>query len=200
MHMQHAPSIVSPVSYQEPTRRRRRGLLAVLLGVTTLSLGAGLFSLALFTDTDTVTGEFATGTIDIEASPTLAFDVDPMMPGDSETAQLTIDNDGTADLRYALTATATGTLGDALVLEIRDLGTSCAAFDGASVLAATALDGAVLGDVTQGDQGGDRPLAAQASEELCFRVSLPGTADDTLQGETSDAVFSFVAEQVANNP
>jgi len=200
MHMQHAPSIATLVSYQEPTRRRRRALLAVLLGITTLSLGAGLFSLALFTDTDTVTGEFATGTIDIEASPTLAFSVDPMMPGDSETVQMTIDNDGTADLRYALATTASGALGDTLMFEIRELGTSCAAFDGAPVLAATALDGAVLGDVAQGGQLGDRELAALTSEELCFRVRLPIATDDTMQGASSDALFSFIAEQVANNP
>ena len=43
-------------------RRRRRGILAVLLGLTVVSLGAGMFSLALFTDQTTVSGSFATGT------------------------------------------------------------------------------------------------------------------------------------------
>jgi hypothetical protein len=80
------------------------------------------------------------------------------------------------------------------------LGTNCATFDGTVVLAATALDGAALGNPSQGAQTGDRTLAGGASEVLCFRVSLPLSAGNTLQGATSDATFTFDAEQTANNP
>ena len=68
--MQQAPTIVSPMPADAPpARRRRRGILALLLGLTTVSLGAGLYSLAYFTDTDSVNNTFTSGTIDIQANP-----------------------------------------------------------------------------------------------------------------------------------
>ena len=48
--MYQAPTTVTPVASEAPPRRRRRGILALLLGLTVVSLGAGMFSLALFTD------------------------------------------------------------------------------------------------------------------------------------------------------
>ena len=183
-----------------PISRRRRGVMAAILGLTTLSLGAGVFSLAIFTDTQDATGSFTAGTIDIAASPSVAFTVSAMVPGDTNTQAMTIDNDGTADLRWSLSTVATNPLGDALTLTVRQLGTSCAAFDGTVVLAATALDGASIGDETPGDDTGDRALSAAGSEVLCFRVSLPLATGDALQGGTSVTTFTFDAEQVDNNP
>lgn len=199
--MQQTPTNVTPIETPDrPSRRRRRGILALLLGLTTLSLGAGMFSLAIFTDQATSTGTFASGTIDITSSPAVAFTVANMVPGDTQTATMTIANAGTAALRYSLTSVASGTLGDALTLNIRTQGTSCAAFDGTVVLAATALDGAAVGSPTQGAQAGDRNLAAATSEVLCFRVALPLATGNTLQGQSSSATFTFDAEQTANNP
>src|SRR6188472_3457024 len=76
----------------EPSRRRRRGLLGVLLSLTVVTLGAGVFSLAIFTDSAASSGSFATGTIDITSSPAVAFTVSNMMPGDTNTQALTIAN------------------------------------------------------------------------------------------------------------
>jgi hypothetical protein len=201
----HAPAFDRPADPADDrdemrSRRRRRGILALLLGLTTLSLGAGMFSLAIFTDTDASTGSFEAGTVDIESSPSIAFTVTGMVPGDTVTRALTIDNDGTASLRYALSTVASDPLGDALTLQIKTLGTSCAAFDGTAVLAATTLDGAAFGSNAQGAQAGDRTLAAAASEVLCFRVALPLAAGDALQGATADVTVTFDAEQTANNP
>jgi hypothetical protein len=185
----------------ELTRTRRRGLLAGLLGLTVLTLGAGAFSLAIFTDTAASTGSFATGTIDISSSPSVAFTVSGMLPGDSHTQGLLVTNGGSAQFRYSMTTAATNALGSALVLEVREQGTDCATFDGNPVVTPTALDGAGFGDNTPGADAGDRVLAAFGNETLCFRVSLPqGTNDPLLQGATSDATFTFDAEQVANNP
>ncbi|HEX6869441.1 MAG TPA: TasA family protein [Candidatus Limnocylindrales bacterium] len=194
------PTFDRPVARHAPLARHRRAIMAAMLGLTTLSLGAGVFSLAIFTDTADATGSFTAGTIDIAASPSVAFTVAAMVPGDTITQAMTIDNDGTADLRWSLSTVATDPLGDALTLTVRQLGTSCAAFDGSVVLAATALDGASIGDEAQGDDTGDRDLSAAASEVLCFRVSLPLATGDALQGATSDATFTFDAEQVDNNP
>ena len=113
---------------------------------------------------------------------------------------MTIANAGTAQLRYAMSTTATTALGAALQLTVKTQGTSCAAFDGTTVLAATSLSGAAIGSNTQGAQAGDRTLAAASNEVLCFRVSLPLTSGNTLQGLTSAVTFTFDAEQTANNP
>ena len=53
----------------DTNRTRRRRILAALLGLTVVSLGAGVFSLAIFTDTAASTGSFASGSIDITSSP-----------------------------------------------------------------------------------------------------------------------------------
>jgi hypothetical protein len=64
----------------------------------------------------------------------------------------------------------------------------------------TALNGASFGNPAQGAQAGDRVLAGGASELLCFQVSLPLSTNNTFQGATSLATFTFDAEQTLNNP
>ncbi len=197
--MNEVPTTASAAADEQP-RRRRRGIVAVLLALTTLSLGAGMFSLAVFTDSADSSGTFATGNVDISSTPTVDIGLPAMIPGDSGIAAVTVSNDGTADLRYAMTAVASGALGAALNVEIRAEGDDCATFNGASVLGETGLDGAAFGDATQGPDTGDRELASGASEVLCFKVSLPIGADSSVQDATSDATFTFEAEQTANNP
>jgi len=186
----------------ERRRKRRRGIVALLGAVSILTIGAGSISLAQFTDNDSSTWAFATGTIDINSNPAVLTAVSGMMPGDQSTQALTISNDGSGDLRYAMSVTATNALGGALQLTVKgeDAGGGCAAFTGTSVLAITTLNGAGWGSSVQGFQAGDRNLAAGTNEVLCFRVSLPLSAADTLQGASSAATFTFNAEQTANNP
>jgi spore coat-associated protein N len=183
----------------ERRRKRRRGLVALLAGMALAGFGSSALSLALFTDADASTWSFDIGTIDIESNPTVLVDVTAMMPGDTDTQALTIDNDGSAQFRYAMDAVATNALGDELVLEVKEEGTGCANWDGADVVTSTALDGAGFGDATTGADGGDRVLAAASSEVLCFRVSLPPAATNASQGASSVATFTFSAEQTANN-
>jgi hypothetical protein len=190
------------VEYQvERRRKRRRGIVALLAALSLMTIGAGSITLAQFTDTSTSTWSFTTGTIDISTTATLTA-VTAMMPGDNATQPLTVTNGGTGDLRYAMSTVATNALGDQLQLTIKeqDAGGGCAAFTGASVLAATALDGAAFGSPAQGVQGGERNLAAGASEVLCFRVSLALSTGNSFQGVSSTATFTFDAEQTANNP
>jgi len=187
----------------ERRRKRRRGIIALLAALSALTIGAGSVSLALFTDTDSSTWSFTTGSIDIESNPAVLTAITDMMPGDVAADSLTITNAGTADLRYAMTTTATNALGDELDVEVRgeDVDGACDDFDGAVVVAAgTPLDGAGFGSSVQGAQAGDRVLVGGASEVLCFQVSLPLTTLDAFQGVTSDATFNFLAEQTANNP
>jgi len=181
-------------------RRRRRGFLAALLSLSVITLGAGIFSLAIFTDSAASTGSFATGTIDITSSPAVVFTVSDMMPGDANTQALTIANAGTATLRYSMTSAATNVLGTTLQLEVKTLGTNCATFDGTTIVGPTTLNGALIGSAAVGAQAGDRVLAAATNEVLCFQVSLPWATGNALQNTNSAVTFTFAAEQTANNP
>jgi hypothetical protein len=181
---------------------RRRGRFAALAGlaVLTASLGAGAISLAIFTDTDAVEGgPFSTGTIQIDASPaTVAFTPQPMYPGDTVSGTINVDNVGTGDLRYAITSSYES--GDALLAETLQLSIYAGATCTGPVLASGDLDSTTLGSPTQGDDAGDRDLAAGADEDLCFEVTLPGSVSDpALQGVSTTVTFTFDAEQTANN-
>ena len=186
-------------------RRRRRGLVVLLLTLAIAGLGAGAFSLALFTDTDASSGSFTAGTIDISTSPSPLFTVNPLMPGDSGSATLTVTNSGTAQLRYAMDSTSTNT--DAKGLRsVLNMTISLGACPGSATiffsgpLWTSALAHAKIGDTTPGDQGADRVLNAGATEQLCFAWDLPGTTGNGYQGAATTATFNFLAEQTANNP
>jgi predicted ribosomally synthesized peptide with SipW-like signal peptide len=181
--------------------RRRRGIIVLLLALSIGTLGAGAFSLALFTDSDASGGSFTAGTIDIATNPSTLFTVANMMPGDSGSASLTVQNNGSSQLRYAMTSSSTNTDTKGLRDQI-SLSVKAGACPGAgAALYNAALNGAAFGDVTVGNQAGDRTLNAAASEQLCFAWNLPllGTGD-AFQGATTTTTFSFTAEQTANNP
>jgi spore coat-associated protein N len=187
----------------ERRRKRRRGIIALLSALAALTLGAGSFSLAQFTSTDSSTWSFTTGTINIDSSPSVVTAVTGMMPGGTAADSLTITNLGNATLRYAMTTTATNALGSQLSVTVRgvDVDTvGCGSFDGVLIAGPTALHGASFGNPAQGAHAGDRVLAGGASELLCFQVSLPLTTNNTFQGATSLATFTFDAEQTLNNP
>src|SRR5436309_15984850 len=61
------------IEADQRTRRLRRGLIVLLLGLSVAGLGAGAFSLAIFTDTDASSGSFTAGTVDISTNPTTLF-------------------------------------------------------------------------------------------------------------------------------
>lgn len=181
-------------------RLRRRGLIALLLSLSLASLGAGAFSLAIFTDSDASSGTFTSGTIDIATTPTTLFTVAAMMPGDSGSASLTVQNSGTGQLRYAMTSASTNAdtkaLRDQITLTVRPGACPSAA----ATVYSGALSAAAIGSAVQGAQAGDRTLNGAASEQLCFGWSLPLATGNTFQGATTTTTFTFTAEQTANNP
>jgi len=188
---------------------RGRPLRLVALGasvVAVFGLSVGAMSLALFTDDVNVNNNsFTAGTVDLTTTPTTAvFTVTGMMPGDDRYGQLTVTNSGNASFRYSMTTSATNPdtkdLRNQLTLEVREkaAGTCAADFTGNAVVNSTALQGASFGSSTQGQDTGDRVLAS-GSEALCFKVHMPNGTDDTYQGATTVATFSFHAEQTANN-
>lgn len=180
-------------------------LLAAVVAVLSLS------AMAFFTDTASLpTNTLSTGSVDINTSPTSALvTFSDMAPGDQVTAPITVSNDGSLELRYAVTSTTTeDTLAAQLDLTIKSGVTACtdAGFgvDGAVVYTTGDLGSVaginVIGDPATGGQAGDRTLAASANEVLCFNVSLPSSTGDTFQGLTTTATFAFQADQTKNNP
>jgi predicted ribosomally synthesized peptide with SipW-like signal peptide len=199
-------------AYLDPPPTRRATPLRVLLTLAVLLLGAAalaIASLALFTDTANVTANtFTTGSVDINATPaTAAVSVAAMAPGDQATAPITVANNGTLELRYAVRSTTTeNVLASALVLTIKSGVTTCDDANWAAsgttlysgALGATA-GSALIGSQASGSQAGDRVLAASGSEVLCVNVTLP-LSTTVGQGVTTTANLAFVAEQTANNP
>ena len=193
-------------------------LLASLLVVSVLASLAVLGSFAVFTDSETVdSNTFSTGSVDISTSPTTALvTFSDMAPGDQVTNPITVTNDGSLELRYAVTSTTTeDVLAAQLDLTIKTGVTTCtnAGFDtdGAVIYdSGTGLAGDlgsaaginVIGDPTQGADAGDSTLPATGAdnEDLCFNVELPLSTGDAFQGLTTTATFNFQAEQTINNP
>lgn len=206
------PSI-EPPGEQESDERRGGLATRLLASVAVLALAGGVFtvsSLALFTDQESVTGNaFSTGSIDLVAAPaTVAITDLNMIPGDQVTAPITVSNSGTLEFRYSMTSTTDeDTLASELVMTVKSDVTSCTdatwQADGtvlySGVLGSTTTAN-VMGDNTTGAQAGDRVLASSAAEELCFNVSLPAAATNAVAGLASTAIFTFDAEQTANNP
>lgn len=198
------------------SRRDRRRMLrsAALLGMS-LATVAVLVTGAIFTDSQSVgANAFTTGTVDISTAPATALvTFNPMAPGDAIVDDITVSNAGTLQLRYSIKSTTTGSATLAAQLDATiwdeaaegaDANTTCDATAPATVLYGPADLGSaagvnVVGDPTQGDQSGDRPLAASASEVLCFKVELPLATGNAYQGLTSTATFDFDAEQTTNN-
>lgn len=193
-----------------------------LLGLTAVSVAgisaATMFSLALYTDQETDNNTFTTGTIVLDSTKiaSLSLTTAALMPGDAVRSPVTVENDGSAQLRYAVSQTSTNAdtllLRDELSLVILTEDTGGGAFgtdgdycddaNGTSVHAAAALGASsnLVGNPTQGSQAGDRTLNAAANEVLCFYVSLPLAAANSTQGASTTTTFTFNAEQTANNP
>ena len=191
--------------------RGRNRLLGLAVGLTLMGTFSAAMSLAVFTDQETVDGSFTSGSIvldDVKVDG-LTLSISPLMPGDTITDDVVVENDGTAQLRYSIGTSTTDpdtrALRNALNLTVKTVdvttpGTPCDNFDGTQLYSGDldSTDGKIVGDATQGTHTGDRVLNGATSETLCFQVSLASTATGPTNASTT-AVFSFSAEQTANN-
>ena len=209
---------MSNMTVPNRTRKRRRRMVAMLLvALTAGTIGAASFSLAIFTSTATVgSNAFTTGTVILGVAPASAiFTSANMMPGDAVPAgvpgqAVTVSNTGTGALRYAISGLSTDAdgkhLNTQLLIIVRqpdgNAGSSCTLMTGNSLFNAVVPTAGLnmVGDPTQGNQAGDRTLAAGTSETLCFKASLPIGTGNAYQAATSTYTFTFQAEQTANNP
>ena len=176
---------MEPTTHEHPRRRRRFGAL-LLMAALTASLGAGAISLAIFTDSQAVTGNaLSAGEIDISVTPaTPVFTAVDMMPGDVAEGELLVTNGGASALRYAMSTTVVSgaLLAGQLELTVKTVGTSCADFDGDVVVATTALSGAGFGSSAQGPDTGTVSSPAASSRLSASRRSSrrrPGTRSRT---------------------
>jgi hypothetical protein len=207
-----ATALVHVEDARRRRRHRRRVLGFLLLSLLLIpSLGTSYLTLALFTDQETVTADFTTGTIALDAAKidALVLTTANLMPGDQITDDVVVENDGNAQLRYAMSTSSTdpgGGLRSVLTLTVKTVDVTtplvpCDDFDGATTLY-TGVFGATtakFGDPTAGADTGDRTLDAGANETLCFRVELPSGTGNSYQGTTTTTTFTFDAEQTASN-
>ncbi|MCJ7668936.1 MAG: CalY family protein, partial [Dehalococcoidia bacterium] len=156
---------------------------------------------------------FTTGTVILGIDPATAmFTVSNMAPGDIEYGGLEVTNNGSLELRYAMTTTAddTSTLDEQLDLTIDVVtasGNDTIWYTADDVVGDANIYGpdgvlasALFGNTTQGEQAGDRTLASSVSEKLRFKVTLPLGTGDSYQNTTCTVAFIFDAEQTDNNP
>jgi spore coat-associated protein N len=191
-----------------------RKILTSVMIIAVLAASITAAAMAVFSDQQTNPDNvFTTGTVILGIDPATAmFTVSNMAPGDVEYGGLEVTNDGSLELRYAMTTTAddTSTLDEQLDLTI-DVVTA-PGIDGiwytdddvvgeANIYGPDGvLSSAFFGDPAQGGQAGDRILASLASERLRFEATLPLDTDNTYQGTTCTVAFVFDAEQTASNP
>ncbi len=157
-------------------------------------------SLAVFTDTQDVDGDWSTGNITLGVDAGVSFTADDILPGDDGEQTITVSNDGTGDLRYSVSASATDDgsgLADQISLVVREGACPSA---GAEVFNGSLGDAVLWGDAAQGDDAGDRDIDAGLDEDLCFAWEFPLESDDTYEDKTTTVTFTFDAEQIANNP
>jgi predicted ribosomally synthesized peptide with SipW-like signal peptide len=180
---------------------RRTGIVVLLAVSALLTLGAGASTLALFTDSQGSSASFSSGTIDLVASPATVFSASAIFPGDTGSQTVTVTNNGTGQMRYAMSTSASNAdgLGLASQLTLAVTAGACPG-SGSPLYGAAALGSAAFGSAAQGAQAGDRTLAAGAAESLCFAWSLPSSTANAFQGAATTATFTFAAEQTASNP
>lgn len=202
----------------EPEERQRRRRLVGAIGIAGLSLVTlgTLTTGAVFSDSDDLdANSFTTGTVLIGTTPATAlFTVSNMAPGDTEYRSLNVLNQGTLDLRYAVTSTATdpdskalrGQLGFAVYSGVSVANCNAGNVTGGTQLypgsgyAPLGASATVFGSTAQGQQAGDQVVAAGGNQLLCVVADLPLATGNAYQAATTVVTFTFSAEQTKNNP
>lgn len=192
---------------------------AVLAGALVLGVGATL-TLASWTDHEYEQAAFSTSKFDTEssvnggtswadnsASPgaTITFDASAMSPSSVKYAAVLIrtktgslaGNLVVSGAAYSPSGTDEATvLGAALRYRVIVTTATCAA--GLFTAGATYVVGSFAAPAMLGTTGSSTSVAANgtANTGLCFEVSLPSTAANTLQGLTSTVIWHVVATSV----
>lgn len=182
------------------TGTRTRAVLS--LGIV-LGLGA-VGTLAAWSDTATATsGVFSTGSIKLKLADqdgpkaNYAFTTltkADMMPGTTVAAVLPVSNTGSGDFKYTMGAVATTSdLAPYLKVTV-STGTSNGTVCSGGTVIANNL--ALTSGGTTALIGTGRSLLKNASENLCFQVTLDAAAPPNVQNQTVNTSFNFNATSV----
>ncbi|MFN8147498.1 MAG: TasA family protein [Candidatus Nanopelagicales bacterium] len=191
------------------TSTTRRAVLGAGVAAVALVGMTGLASSALFTSQDTTAGNtFTAGTVVLgTGAGASVFTVPAMAPGDVAYGKVPVANDGSLELRYAMTSSSSNTDGKGLASSLTATvvptaaGATCdaAAITGGTAIYSGSLASAAFGDTTAGAQAGDRTLAGGASEALCVKIAFPANAANGVQGATTSTTLTFDGEQTHGN-
>ncbi|OYD66700.1 SipW-dependent-type signal peptide-containing protein [Rhodococcus sp. OK302] len=169
---------------------RARAVLS--LGMV-LGLGA-VGTMAAWTDSATATtGMFSTSSILLKVDdqhPAHAFTTlkrSSMMPGDSVAASLKVENAGTLNFTWAVSAVATGS--PELIGKLKVALHQTAANDGITCQGPIITAAQPFG----GTLATGRPLAAGVSEQVCVKVTVDSSAGLTERFKIADLGFNFTA-------
>lgn len=173
--------------------------IRILAALGTLSGAVWAGTFATFTDDATSTSTFSSGTVNMEladdttdAYSFTSLSTSNMKPGDVKYSSLKVENAGSLASTYTMTsAESEAALSGELQLGAVVGALTCDAA-GYTTASATAANVVIAnGDLAVAAISTARPLAAAASEVLCFRVELPTATTDTFQGLTTTSTFTF---------
>ena len=135
----------------------------------------------------------------VEAYAFTALAGSNLRPGSSAQAPLTMRNGGSTPLGYRLgdtTTTGSSTLPAALSLRIDGVTGDAACSTGIDVPTATGPTTAVYaGPLVGAASAGLRPLAPSATETLCVRIAVAGSAPQAVSDTGTQVRFTFAAVQ-----
>ncbi|WP_284299908.1 TasA family protein [Homoserinibacter gongjuensis] len=173
-------------------RARKVGVAAAaVVGAMALAAG-GVYAGAYFTSQATVGGQtVGTATVEIAAgtaTSSAVLAVPSLLPGDTETTVITLENTGSEDIYYTVSLPATA--GDDALEDALQVTVVAGAETHTRSLTAW-QGGAYQYGVALGDG---------ESIDLTVSVALAGTADDTLQGLDAGFAVTIDAIQARNHP
>jgi predicted ribosomally synthesized peptide with SipW-like signal peptide len=161
-----------------------------------LGLGA-VGTMAAWSDNATATtGMFSTSSVQLKvdnqrpAHQFTALKRNSMMPGESVAGSLKVQNTGSVSFNWGVTAAATGA--PTLIGKLKVSLYATAANNG-STCTGTLISGP---QAFSGSLASNRALAANASEEVCVKVTIDSTAGLTERFKIADLGFNFTAAGV----
>lgn len=173
------------------SRTRRIGIVAIALVASAALATGGVVAGAYFTSQATVTGQsVGTATVEIEAgtaTTSAALNVPSLLPGDTESTTITLENTGTEAVYYTVTLPTTSA-GDAALEDALQV----------TVVAGTETHTRSLTAWQGGIYQLGTALAAGASIPVTVQITLPLGADDSLQGLDAGFSVTFDAIQARN--
>jgi hypothetical protein len=176
-----------------PSRTRKPVIIAAgVVAAVALAFAGGAFTNALFTSQASVTGQTAsTATVSIDAETATAstpIALTSMLPGDTASTVITLENTGTEGVYYTVRVPATAG-GDAALDDVLAV----------TVAVGTASETRTLSDWQDGALQIAPALAASGTDTVTVTVELPLGTDNALQDLDTGFSLQFDAIQARNS-